>query len=77
MTKRPDLEIVNKQAKIVDCAVQVEYRVKLKEGKNRDEYQDLAWELKHLWNMKVIVIPIVNGALGLIQELEDLEKGHE
>ena len=62
----------------MDFAVPADRRVKLKESKKKDNYQDLAWELKNLWNMKVTVIPIVIGALGavtkwLIKELEDLE----
>ena len=55
-----------------------DHRVKLKEGKKRDKYLDLARELKKLWNMKVIEIPIVIGALstvskGLVKEQEELE----
>ena len=43
-----------------------------------DKYFDLARELKNLWNQKVMVIPIVIGALGtiskcLVKGLEDLE----
>ena len=34
------------------------------ENKNVDKYQDHAWELTQLWNMKVSVIPIIFGALG-------------
>ena len=52
--------------------------VKLKESKKQNRYQDLAWELKKLWNIKVMVILIVIGAFGtvtkgLVQRLEDLE----
>ena len=44
----------------------------------RDKYLDLAREFKKLWNMKVMMIPIVIGVLstvtkGLVQGLEDLE----
>ena len=46
------------------------------ESEKKDKYLDLAWELKKLWNMKVTIISIVIGALGivikrLIQELEE------
>ena len=49
-----------------------------KESEKKDKYQDLAKELKKLWNIKVMVIPIVIGALGtvtkgLVKGLEDLE----
>ena len=41
---------------------------------------DLTWELKKLWNMKVIIIPIMIGAFGTVTKeflkgLEDLEVG--
>ena len=50
----------------MDFAVPADRRVKLKESQKRDKYQDLARELKKLWNMKVTVIPIVIGALGTV-----------
>ena len=81
--RQPDLVIVNKKKKkrtcrIVDFAVPTDHWVKLKERKKKDKYQDLAWEVKKLWDMKMTVIPIVIGALGTvtkgsIQELKDLE----
>ena len=66
--------------KIVDFAVPVDQRIKLKECKKRDKYQELARELKKLWNMKVTIIPIVIGVFdmvtkGLLKGLEDLEVG--
>ena len=56
----------------------LDHREKLKERKKKDKYLDLAMELKKLWNMKEMIIPIVIGALvsvtkGSIQGLEDLE----
>ena len=39
--------------------------VKLKESKKKDNYLDLARELKKLWNMKVSIVPIVI-ALGTV-----------
>ena len=64
--------------KIVDFAVPVDHRIKLKECEKRDKYLDLARELKKLWNMKVTIISIVIGAFGpvtkgLLKCLEDLE----
>ena len=46
--------------------------------KLRDKYQDLAREIKILWNMKVTVIPILIGAFGAIPKgltkgIKDLE----
>ena len=62
----------------MDFAVLADHRVKLKESKKKDKYLDLAWEQKKIWNMKVMVIPIVIGALstatkGLIRGLKKLE----
>ena len=62
----------------MDFAVLVDHKGKLKESKKKDTYVDLARELKKLWNIKVIIIPIVIGALGTVTEeslkgLEDLE----
>ena len=61
--RRPDLVIVKNKKEvraywIMDFAVLVDYRVKLKESEKRDRYLDLARELKKLWNMKVTVIPM-------------------
>ena len=64
--------------RIVDFAVPADHRVKLKESEKNDKYLDLARVLKKLWNMKVMIIPIVTGVLGtdtkwLLTGLEDLE----
>ena len=47
------------------CAL-ADLRVKIKEGERRDMYLDLAKELKKLWNMKMMLIPIIIGVLGTI-----------
>ena len=51
-----------------------------KKKEKRDKYLDLVRELKKLWNMKVVVIPLVIGVLGTISKdfvkgLEELENG--
>ena len=38
---------------IVDFAVPVDHRIKLKESEKKDKYLDFARELKKRWNMKV------------------------
>ena len=63
-----------------DFAVPDDHWIKLKEREKKNEYPDLARELKKLWNMKVTIIPIVIGAFvtvtkGLLKGLEDLEAG--
>ena len=52
--------------------------MKIKESKKGDKYLDLAGELRKLWNMRVVVIPIVNDTLGTVSKclerrLEELE----
>ena len=64
--------------KIEDFAVLADHRVKLKESEKKDNYLDLARELKKLCDMKVTVTPIVVGVLGtvtkgLVKGLKDLE----
>ena len=50
----------------MDFDVPADYSVKLKDGKKRNKYLDLARELKKLWYLKVTVILIIVGALGTI-----------
>ena len=64
--------------RIVNCGVPVIHIIKLKESQKKDKYLDPTRELKKLWNVKVLVIPIVIGALdsvskGFVKRLEDLE----
>ena len=64
----------------MDFDVLADHRVKIKENAWRDKYLDLARELKKLWNKKMMVIPIITGALGmvpkgLVRGLKDLEIG--
>ena len=59
----------------MDFAAPVDHRVKLKESEKNDKYLDLGRELKKLWNMKVTVIRIVIGVLGIVTE--GLLKGQE
>ena len=40
--------------------------MKIKENEKLNKYQDLARELKDLWNTKVTVMPIVLGAFGAV-----------
>ena len=66
--------------KIIDFALPADQRIKLKECEKRDKYLDLARELKKLWNMKVMIIPIMIDAFGtvtkgLLKGLEDLKVG--
>ena len=49
----------------MDFDVLADHRVKMKGREKIDKYLDIIREVKrNLWNMKVMVIPIVIGALG-------------
>ena len=49
-----------------DIAVSGDSRVESKENEKVQKYQDLARELRKLWEVKVNVVPVVEGALGTI-----------
>ena len=78
--RRPDMIVIDKEtkfAKIIDFAIPYDSRVNSKEVEKIEKYQDLAREIKKLWGMRVIVIPIVIGTLGttpkkLKKRLEDI-----
>ena len=70
-----DLKIERPEETLQTTALSVKL---VRNDDNIVKYLDLASERKQLWNMKVIVIPIVNGALGaipkgLIRRLKDLK----
>ena len=62
----------------MDFAVPDDHGIKLKEIEKKDNYLDLARDLKKLWHLKVTIIPIVIGAFGtmtkrLLKRLEDFK----
>ena len=61
----------------MDFTVRADHKVKIEEIEKTDKYLDFARELKKLCNMKVIVIPIVISALGIVPQkaLEKKETG--
>ena len=74
--RRPDMVVIDKvknHCQIIDFAVQYDSRVEQKELEKKEKYQDLARELKKIWNMKATVTPVVIGALGAIPK--KLKKG--
>ena len=62
-TRRPDLIIINEN--LQNCRLCCPGK-NLKECEKKDKYLDLARELEKLWNMKVIIVPIVIDAFGTI-----------
>ena len=59
----------NSHCKIIDFAVPYDNRVDNKEAEKIEKYQDLAREIKRLWNTQVKIIPVVVGALGTTPRL--------
>ena len=72
--RRPDMIFIDKkhhECQIVVFAIPYDTRVDDKEVENIEEYLDLARELKKVWNIRVIVVPLVAGAMGTpVKELE-------
>ena len=63
------LNKTERTAQLIDIAVPGDSRVKEKEGEKVEKYQMLKDEISRLWRLrKVIVIPVVVGALGLISK---------
>ena len=65
--KGPDIILIYKTKRtfhLVDFAVSMNHRLKLKEIKKINKGLDLAREQKKLWNMRVMVVPIVFGVPG-------------
>ena len=66
--RRPDLILVDKKAKscvIIDFAVPGDCRIREKEMKKIQKYQNLKRELKRLWSLKQVeVVSVDVGALG-------------
>ena len=53
---------------IVNFAILMDHWVKIKENKKRDKYSDPVRELRKLWNIRLMVIPIVIGILGTVPQ---------
>ena len=65
--RRPDVVVVQKDenlCQIIDFACPYDGRVDTKELEKIERYQNLARELRKIWDMKVKVILLVIGALG-------------
>ena len=65
------INIKHNECQINDFAIPYDTKVDDKEVEKIEKYLDLVRELKKVWNMKVIVVPLVTGALGTpAKELE-------
>ena len=73
------IDKVKKLCQIVDFAVPYDTKVNTKEVGKIENCQDLARELRKLWNMKVSNIPVIVEALGatsknICKRMEDIAK---
>ena len=64
----------------MNFAVPADHKMEIKESEMRVKYIGRAWELIKLWNMSVMIIPIIDGALETVgkccnKSLDGLEKG--
>ena len=69
--RRPDVVILDKHEKmchLIDIAVPGDSRVAVKENEKVQKYQDLARELRKLWQVKVKVVPVIMGSTGYNSE---------
>ena len=67
--RSPDLVLVDKSKKschIIDVAIPEDSGVKEKEFEKVEKYQNLARELRRMWEVKTNVVPIILGALGTV-----------
>ena len=55
-----------KSCHIIDVAIPENSGVKEKEFEKVEQYQNLARELRRMWEVKTNVVPIVSGALGTV-----------
>ena len=72
--RRPDIVVQDKENDhtwIIDIAVPGDARFKEKEREKVEKYQDLAREIRRIWNTSVTVIPIVVGALGAVANIHE------
>jgi hypothetical protein len=69
MAGRPDIIIKNKQKDEtcvpIDVAIPADRNVTQKEEAKELKYYSLCIEIRRMWNMKCMVIPVVTGATGI------------
>ena len=52
-----------RECQIIDFGIPGDQNIAIKEQEKIDQYQELRIELQKVWNVKVVVIPVVIGAL--------------
>ena len=65
---RPDI-IKNKKEKtctLIDVAIPADRNVVQNEAEKRLKYKSLCIEVQRMWNLKCTIIPVINGATGIV-----------
>jgi len=66
---RPDITIKNKEEEtctLIDVAIPSDRNVVQKEAEKKLKYKSLCIEIKRMWNLKYTIIPVINGANGIV-----------
>ena len=57
-----------RESQIIDFVIPDDQNIAIKEQEKIEKYQDLRIELQKVWNVKVVVIRVVIGALGTMSK---------
>ena len=69
---KPDMvikDMVKKKVYLIDFACPADVNVVKKEYEKKQKYRALQSEVSRMWNMPVVVIPVVVGALGAVSNI--------
>ena len=72
MANRPDIIIKNEKDKtciMIDMAIQEDRNVIQNGAKKKLKYRGLCVEIKRMWNIKCMIIPIITGATGIVTKV--------
>ena len=81
---RPDIIIKNEKEKtctLIDVAIPADRNTVQKEAEKKLKYKRLGIGIQRMWNLKCTIIPIINGATGIVtrslrKNLEDMPGKH-
>lgn len=64
---------------MIDVTVPSDKNIALKEIEKKSKYKDIELEIQRMWHMKILVIPVVAGALGAVKKgvVENVKKVSE
>ena len=71
LCNKPDIVIQEKRSdrcQIIDVAIPGDYNIQKKATEKMSKYVDLQIEFQRIWNKKVEVIPVIIGAIGIVDK---------